>query len=208
MLILQRQIIKNPTPTLTLPLKGRGFYGVFSLHGGILWGFLTFMEGFPIPPLSRGRSGGGWGIYVAVVLRKFLILSLFLCILQANPSLGFETKGQDCAKCHTLNNDEARNLLKDIIPNLKVLGVNPSQVKGFWEVYLESGGRKGLIYVDFPKKHFISGSLLLISEKKNLTQERLMDLNRVDVSQIPLEDALVMGDPKAKIKIVAFDDPD
>jgi hypothetical protein len=28
-LILQRQIIKNPTPTLTLPLKGRGFYGVF-----------------------------------------------------------------------------------------------------------------------------------------------------------------------------------
>jgi hypothetical protein len=30
----------------------------------------------------------------------------------------------------------------------------------------------------------------------------------VDVSQIPLEDALVMGDPKAKIRIVAFDDPD
>ena len=37
---------------------------------GILWGFLTFMEVFPIPPLSRGRSGGGWGIYVAVVLGK------------------------------------------------------------------------------------------------------------------------------------------
>jgi hypothetical protein len=35
---------------------------------GILWVFLTFMEVFPIPPLSRGRSGGGWGIYVAVVL--------------------------------------------------------------------------------------------------------------------------------------------
>jgi len=33
LLVLQRQIIKNPTPTLTLPLKGRGFYGVFSLHG-------------------------------------------------------------------------------------------------------------------------------------------------------------------------------
>jgi len=26
------------------------------------------MEVFPIPPLSRGRSGGGWDIYVAVVL--------------------------------------------------------------------------------------------------------------------------------------------
>jgi thiol:disulfide interchange protein DsbC len=142
------------------------------------------------------------------MLKKFLIFSLFLWFSQANPSLGFEAKGQDCAKCHTLNSEEARNLLKDLIPNLKVLSVSPGQVKGFWEVYLESGGRKGLIYVDFLKKHFISGSIISISEKKNMTQERLTDLNRVDVSQIPLEDALVMGDPKAKIKIIAFDDPD
>jgi thiol:disulfide interchange protein DsbC len=142
------------------------------------------------------------------MLRKLLIFSLSLCVFQVSPSLGFEAKGQDCAKCHTLNSDEARNLLKDVIPNLKVLGVSPGPVKGFWEVYLESGGRKGLIYVDFLKKHFISGSLVSISEKKNLTQERLTDLNRVDVSHIPLEDALVMGDPKAKIRIVAFDDPD
>ena len=77
--------------------------------GEILWVFLTFMEVFPIPPLSRGRAalhhavhhvgcticpepyvvqdrvqdkalnlippmagfrGGGWGIYVAVVLLR------------------------------------------------------------------------------------------------------------------------------------------
>ena len=67
-LILQRQIIKNPTPTLTLPLKGRGFYGVFSLHGGDFMGFSHFHGSFLIPPLSRGRSGGGWVIHVAVVL--------------------------------------------------------------------------------------------------------------------------------------------
>jgi len=44
--------------------------GFFPYMGEILWAFLTFMEVFPIPPLSRGRSGGGWGIYVAVVLVK------------------------------------------------------------------------------------------------------------------------------------------
>jgi hypothetical protein len=44
--------------------------GFFPYMGEILWVFLTFMEVFPIPPLSRGRSGGGWGIYVAVVLVK------------------------------------------------------------------------------------------------------------------------------------------
>ena len=44
--------------------------GFFPYMGEILWVFLTFMEVFPISPLSRGRSGGGWGIYVAVVLTK------------------------------------------------------------------------------------------------------------------------------------------
>ena len=44
--------------------------GFFPYMGEILWVFLTFMEVFPIPPLSRGRSGGGWGIYVAVVLES------------------------------------------------------------------------------------------------------------------------------------------
>ena len=100
-----RQVVLNttatdhqePHPHPTPPPEGEG----------ILWGFLTFMEGFPIPPLSRGRSalhhavyhvgcticpepyvvqdrvqdkalnltwfrGGGWGIYVAVVLMQSL----------------------------------------------------------------------------------------------------------------------------------------
>jgi len=43
--------------------------GFFPYMGEILWVFLTIMEVFPIPPLSRGRAGGGWGIYVAVVCR-------------------------------------------------------------------------------------------------------------------------------------------
>jgi len=140
------------------------------------------------------------------MLVVIILLGFFL--FPAARSLAFEAKGQDCSKCHTLNNEEAMSLLKDMIPNLKILGVQSSPVKGFYEVYLESGGRKGLIYVDFLKKHFFSGTLVSISERRNLTQERLTELHRVDVSQIPLEDALIMGDPKAKIRIVAFDDPD
>ena len=120
----------------------------------------------------------------------------------------FETKGQDCAKCHTLGNDEARDLLKGLSPDIKIIDIRVSPSKAFWEVSLESGGRKGLIYVDFSKKYLMSGSIISVKEKKNLTQERFAELNKIDVSQIPLEDALVMGDPKAKIRIIAFDDPD
>ncbi len=143
------------------------------------------------------------------MFNTFVVTSLLIfCLISVNGSLAFEARGQDCSKCHKLSNDEARDLLKDIIPNLKVLDVSLSPAKGFWEVYLESGGRKGLIYVDFPKKHFIAGNLISIAGKKNLTQERLTELNKVDVSQIPLEDALVMGDPKARTRIIVFDDPD
>jgi thiol:disulfide interchange protein DsbC len=140
---------------------------------------------------------------------RFVVLAalILFCFFPFNTSFGFEAKGQDCSHCHALKSAEAKELLKDI-PNIKILDVYASPVKGFWEVYLESGGKKGLIYVDFSKKYFISGSLFSITEKKNVTQERLTDLNRVDVSQIPLDDALVMGDPKAKIRIIAFDDPD
>ncbi len=141
---------------------------------------------------------------VRVVVLFPLVLFLLFPI---SASFGFEAKGQDCSGCHTLKVEEAKELLKDV-PNIKILEVYPSPVKGFWEVYLESGGKKGLIYLDFSKKYFISGSLFSIREKKNVTQERLTDLHRVDVSQIPLEDALVMGDPKAKTRIIAFDDPD
>ncbi len=140
--------------------------------------------------------------------RSFLAFPLLFCLLFSSPSFCFESKGQDCSKCHTLSSDEARDLLKEAIPGIRVINVKPSPVQGFWEVFLESGGRKGLIYVDFAKKHFFAGSLRSIVGRRNLTEERFIELNKIDVSQIPLDNALVLGDRSAKIKVITFHDPD
>jgi thiol:disulfide interchange protein DsbC len=121
---------------------------------------------------------------------------------------GFESRGQDCAKCHTLGQDDAKNLLKHVIPDMKVHQIGMSPVKGLWEVFFESGGRKGLIYIDFGKKFIFSGSLISIADRRNFTQERFNELNRADLSQIPLDDALVMGEKAAKYKVIVFDDPE
>jgi len=144
------------------------------------------------------------------IMSKASLIGFFMlsCLLLSTPSFCFEKKGQDCSKCHTLSSDEARELLKGAIPDVRIIQVKLSPAQGLWEIYLESRGRKGLIYVDFAKKHFFTGSLISIGERKNLTQERFTELNRIDVSQIPLEDALVLGDPKAKIKVICFSDPD
>ncbi len=131
-----------------------------------------------------------------------------LCLFPLANAHAFETRGQECSKCHTLNKDEAKDLLKNLIPDVVILDVRLSPVKGVWEVDLESRGRKGIVYVDFLKKHFFSGALVSIAERKNLTQEKLVELNKVDVSQIPLHDALVMGDEKARIRVIVFTDPD
>src|SRR4030043_2015425 len=119
-------------------------------------------------------------------LRLFFNCLLFLCLLPMGYSYGFEARGQECSKCHTLNKDEAWDLLKNVIPDVVILDVRLSPVKGVWEVDLESRGRKAIVYVDFLKKHFFSGALVSIADRRNLTQERFIELNKVDVSQIPL----------------------
>jgi len=140
--------------------------------------------------------------------RSLALWLLLFCFFPTGYSYGFEARGQECSRCHTLNKDEARDLLKNVIPDVVIFDVRLSPVKGIWEVDIESRGRKAIVYVDFLKRHLISGALVSIEEKKNLTQERFIELNKVDVSQIPLEDALVMGDQKARIRVIVFTDPD
>ncbi len=120
---------------------------------------------------------------------------------------GFSTMGEDCSKCHTLTKDEATEILKNLSPDLKVLDIRPSPVKAMWEVTINAGGQKLLGYVDFSKHYLITGEILDIKAKKNLTRDRLTEINKVDVSTIPLDDAIVLGDKSAPYKVIVFSDP-
>jgi thiol:disulfide interchange protein DsbC len=144
-------------------------------------------------------------------MRKIILLVFIsACLLLSGQTMAyaFAPGDQDCLKCHTLSNEQATKTLSEMIPDIKVLKVAPSDVKGLWEISLETGGRKLIVYLDYSGKHLVAGNLFLIQTKTNLTQEKLQDLTRVDISQIPLKDALVMGDKNAKYKVVVFDDPD
>jgi thiol:disulfide interchange protein DsbC len=103
---------------------------------------------------------------------------------------------------------EALSALKDIIPEVKVLEVNTTPVQGLFEVVVETKGQKGIIYLDSSRKYLISGSIVDIATKQNVTQERSAEINKVNVSEIPLDDALVMGSKDAKKKVIVFTDPD
>jgi len=110
-----------------------------------------------------------------------------------------------CTDCHSLTRDEAVKILGGSVDN--VLSVETSPVGGLWEVVVEKAEQRWPLYIDFSKEHVISGQIFQLSTKKNLTGSRIRSMNRVDVSQIPLDGAIVVGKKDAKHKIIVFDDP-
>ena len=144
-------------------------------------------------------------------MRKFTVFSLLIAsiitLAFVHTSFSADKCDHDCMQCHKISNEEAVNLLRENIPDVKVIEIRPAQVKGLWEFTIDTKGKKGIAYVDYSKRYVISGAIFDINRKTNLTQERFSEINKVDVSQIPLDDALVLGDKDAKYRVIVFDDP-
>jgi thiol:disulfide interchange protein DsbC len=137
-----------------------------------------------------------------------MLLALALVLLGAVPVLAFQQEDcgeQKCTDCHSLSTEEAGFLLGDQAD--RVMNVELSDMPGVWVVEVEKQGRKYPLYVDFTKKHLMRGELIRLKDGENLTSKRSAALNRVDVSRISLEDALVIGNPKAPIRAFVFTDP-
>lgn len=131
------------------------------------------------------------------------------CIQQSAPkNTGENVHEKDCNDCHSLTLEEAKNILKEIGPSIVVEAVTKGPVKGLWQVAVNNNGQKTVVYIDTTKKILIQGQILDLAAKRDLTMEAVQELNKIDFSSIPLDDALVVGDKKAPIKVVVLDDPD
>ena len=140
-----------------------------------------------------------------IIRHKIAVAAIVLVFILSVAGYSFAgEKAEEAA----LGKDEAAVLLKDLAPDLKILEVRPSPVKELWEIAVQSGERKGLLYLDSSKKYFIQGAIIDLKTKANLTQDRMSELTKVDTATIPLDDALVMGDKEAKYKVIVFTDPD
>ncbi|MDD5761283.1 MAG: DsbC family protein [bacterium] len=136
------------------------------------------------------------------------VLSALLFLAAAPAAHAFTGEGCGsgvCTDCHSLTRDEAARILGGNVDNVLSVGMSP--VGGLWEVAVEKAGQRWPLYIDFSKKHVIAGQIIQMSTKKNLTEDRMMSMNRIDVSQVPLAGAIVVGKKDAKRRIVVFDDP-
>ncbi len=154
-------------------------------------------------------------------MKRFFILLFaavfsFSALFQSNSDgpLALDKAGceMDCQKCHTITNQEAKEILKNMkIPGEEIIKVQLSPVKGLWEVSFVNKGKPTVVYVDFSKSFILPGPVVEIKGGKNKTQERLAKIQesrRVDFSKIPMNQGLVMGDVLAPHKVAVFTDPD
>ena len=141
------------------------------------------------------------------MLRVFLVLmtALFLTPVSSAAFDKNSASEKPCAACHTITREEVATLLGAETENIKEIVPGPFQ--GIWETRILVSGKVYLVYVDYSKKYLFQGQIIRFSDKENLTQSRMEDLNRVDASSIPLNNAIVFGNQSSKKIIIVMTDP-
>jgi thiol:disulfide interchange protein DsbC len=139
----------------------------------------------------------------------FALLILLIC---AAPAFGFgkgvEGCSGDCIACHKVTLDEVKTIFKNLDPTITVQDVAPSPARSLYQITLKKDGQLQIAYLDFSKNYLLAGQLLDIRSKRDLTRESVEDATTINPSDIPLENALVMGNPDGKKLLYLFSDPE
>lgn len=88
---------------------------------------------------------------------------------------------------------------------IKVMHIGKSPVDGIYEAYI-SGNQ--LVYVSTDGKFMFTGDLIDVANRRNVSEARLADLNRVDYAQLPLDKAITEVRGNGQLKIAVFTDAD
>jgi len=138
------------------------------------------------------------------------LFALVCLLLLTSPAWSFMAEGGcgagECRDCHSLDVPEATRLLQGGVD--RVLKVEFAEMPGVWLVEVEKGGQTFPLYLDFSKQYLVAGNIIRLKDKKNITAaEQQKARGKVDVGRIPLDDALLLGDPMAETRVIVFTDP-
>lgn len=102
------------------------------------------------------------------------------------------------------NEAAIRKAIAERMPNApKIDEVRQSPMPGLWEIRIGNEVR----YTDPTGSFLIEGELIDLKAKKNLTEERITQLNRVDFASLPFKDAVMWKNGTGKRRIAVFADP-
>lgn len=97
-----------------------------------------------------------------------------------------------------------RKALSESLSSLpKIDEVSKTPMPGLFEVRIGNE----IFYTDAEGAHLIRGEMIDLKNKRNLTEERIAKLTRIDFASLPLKDAIVWKTGNGKRKIAVFSDP-
>jgi len=137
-------------------------------------------------------------------MRLVICLSFCLLILSGQ-AFAFGQGGcgaGECRDCHSLDLKEAKGLLKGSVE--KVNRVEFAEMPGVWLVEVENKGKQFPLYIDFSKQYVVAGNIYRLPDQQSAKTE---PVTHVDVSKIPLEGALLLGNPMAEHRVIVLTDP-
>ncbi len=98
-------------------------------------------------------------------------------------------------ECPKLDKADAQAIVSKFVPNGIVTEVMESPIKGVWQIEVQKENQHGAVFLDCSRK-FLIGQVVPLEPRK------------VDVSKIPLDNAIVLGSRDAPKKVIVFTDPD
>jgi len=106
---------------------------------------------------------------------------------------------------HSAVDNKTAEQIRKALPMVPIVAIKTSPIAGLYELQV----RNQILYTDVSGRYLIRGGHILdMVEQKNITQQRIEDINRVEWSSLPLKKAIVSGDKHAKKSIAIFTDPD
>lgn len=97
-----------------------------------------------------------------------------------------------------------RAQLEERFPGAKIQSVRETPVKGLYEVVVD----RHIVYTDASARYILQGSLYDDAERRDLTQERLDQLNGFVFSELPFRQAIKIVKGTGARKLAIFEDPD
>ncbi len=145
---------------------------------------------------------------------KELCIAIVVSIVLVSSSYAMakEGCGGECASCHTLTPQEATGLLKKV--GVTVTSVRQSPARGLFELLVVKDSQKGILFMDYGRKHFIQGMVVDLEKMEPAIAHQSefppqpKEVSTIDVKTIPVGNAVIMGNPAGSKKLYVFTDPD
>lgn len=98
--------------------------------------------------------------------------------------------------------ENIRQALKGIAPDLKITSIQPSPIKGLYEVMAGAD----LLYITADGRYFISGHIVDLKTRADLTEPRIAAVRKRLIDAIGEDSMVIFGDQKAKHTVTVFTD--